>query len=263
MLRKALYLGLIGLTASLVSFSALAKKPGGPDYTDDPYNGNGSPSGSHYTLNLLGKEWNHGSDIEPEDTNGNGRRIFVGLGNNGNPRKTKIFLGNSGVGDPCDGKDFCVTDYDGTDGVAEFYLPNPDDNCDGQTDWSVYIRVLGPNNPDYSATMETCAYNEGSTFCDGQGDVLTLGPKNNGAAQFTNVSLELFYVEIDNVRYSIFGDTNADYWWDYNNQGLRHVQARFYEITTDAGSYTTDTFATVGCKSDDHLPTTTTTTAAP
>jgi hypothetical protein len=251
MFRKAITSGLIGLTALAMSVSALAVKPGETD-GDPAFNGNGAPSGPHYNLNLIGKEWIKGQTTEPVDTNGNGHRIFVMLGSNGTPKTTKIMLGNSGdASDPCNGKDFCVTDYDGTDGWAEFFLPNPDDDCNGVTDWSVYARAVG--NSGNKAEMWTCAKDGDYLYCGEE--IATF--ESNGRPKFTNVSRELFYVRVDNTRYSIFGDSGYEYWWEYKNYGLRLAQLRFYEISTIIDDLGEDTL--YACD----FPTTTTTTLSP
>jgi hypothetical protein len=244
MLRKAITLGLIGLAACAVSVSALAAKPGTTD-GDPVYNGNGAPSGPHYNLNLIGKRWVKSGPDEPVPTNGNGHRIFVRLGSDGSPANTKIMLGASddpANGYPCGNSDFCVTDYDGTDGWAEFFLPTPDGGdyggtaCDGTTDWTVYARAVGNSG---GADMYTCASDGDYLYCGSEVHTFSTG---NGAPKFTNVSRELFYVRVGNVRYPIFGDDGYDYWWEYDNKGLKLAQLRFYQLVTvinDLGDDTT------------------------
>jgi hypothetical protein len=222
-MNKSIKLIGAALTTGLVSISVSAAKPGSTS-GDPEYNGNGSPSGAHYTLNILGMEHPKGKD-ELETIQSNGRRIFVKLSG-----KTKIMLTDSGEA----GK-FDVIDYDGTDGYAAFSLPNPDDDCDGQTDYSVYARALGGGG---SATMTTCAVDNGTTYCSGAGYVATFDRNSKGQPKFTNVSRELLYVTGDFFgagikRYPLFGDATADYFWDYENNGLRLAQLRFYEIATD------------------------------
>src|SRR3989344_3290396 len=96
-----------------------------PAFAVNDSTGNGAPSGAHYTLNLIGVPKNKTADM----TGDNGRRIFMPLWGN-----AKILLSAG---------DFQVLDANGTDGSASFQLPNPDENGDGTTSYSVYVRALG------------------------------------------------------------------------------------------------------------------------
>src|ERR1051326_8757367 len=87
--------------------------------------GNGSPSGAHYNLNIIGVPKGKTADM----TGDNGHRIFVSL-----TGKTNILLSQG---------DFQVLDANGTDGSASFQLPNPDPDNDGVTVYSVFARALG------------------------------------------------------------------------------------------------------------------------
>ena len=65
---------------------------------------------------------------------------------------------------------------------------------------------------------------------------LTLTPaKGNGKNSFTNVSKKLLTVlaDIDDDTYlertPLFGDDAYMYFWEYDNQGLRLAQLRFYD----------------------------------
>ncbi|MEE8409465.1 MAG: hypothetical protein V3T05_07665, partial [Myxococcota bacterium] len=99
--------------------------------------GNGSPSGSHYNLNIIGVAKDKTADM----TGNSGRRIFVALSG-----KSKILLAEG---------EFKVLDANGTDGSAKFQLPDPDPENDGITTYSVFSRALG--KPGGSSTMTTCA----------------------------------------------------------------------------------------------------------
>lgn len=219
-MKRAYTTALVGLTTGLLCTTALAGKP-----TDDngDYIGNGSPSGAHYTLNIIGMEKPKGK--LPEDTEtSNGRRIFVVYDGN-----TKIILTEG---------DFEVVDYDGTDGTAMFQLPNPDPDCDGTTDYSVYARALGGGG---WASLATCASEDGpggtaDDYCSTGSDVAVFDRTSGGRSVFTNVSRELLYVSGDFgdgfKRYPLFGDDGYTYWWDYTNNELRLAQLRFYELET-------------------------------
>lgn len=202
--------------------------------------GNGAPAGAHYNLNIIGVEnpKNFKVDEYTGYTTGEGRRMFVGLNS-----KTRIDLQEGS---------FDVLDADGTDGYARFQLPNPDPEASGTTTYSVFARV--PGNQKGKATLTTCA--DGVVIedveypvaldCDG----ITF---QAGSKKFENVSAELLYVTIltevwtdadgDGVkdageilkagRYPLFDERLYGYFWEYDNQGLRILQLRFYWVPTE------------------------------
>ena len=63
--------------------------------------------------------------------------------------------------------------------------------------------------------------------------------REKGKTSFSNVSRELLYIYVDMdgdgvvERYPLFSDALQDYYWSYDNQGLKVVQLRFYEISTN------------------------------
>lgn len=183
--------------------------------------GNGGPSGAHYNLNIIGK-----SDKNCDATQNNGgHRIFVPL--NGG---TKILLSEG---------DFAVLDYCGTDGSASFQLPNPDPTNSGTTKYSVYARALG--KPGGSSKTNTCATDPTTdeTYCSVYTYVAT---RSTGKSTFTNVSKELLYIYADLnsdgtlERYPLFDQKLQDYYWQYDNNGLKVLQLRFYEVPTTVPS---------------------------
>lgn len=170
-------------------------------------------SGAHYNLNLIGVPHGKTADI----TNGN--RIFVNL-----VGKTTINLSQG---------DFAVIDGNGTDGTAAFQLPNPDPDGDGTTSYSVFARALG--TPGGSSKTTTCFTDTTGTYCSVYSMVLV---RNKGGSSWSNVTQDLLYVYADTnadgklERYSLFSDPLASYFWDYDNNGLKLAQLRFYEIST-------------------------------
>ena len=180
--------------------------------------GNGAPSGGHYTLNIIGVSKNKTADM----TGDNGHRIFVPMF--GNP---KIML--------TEGPDFAVLDANGTDGEASFQLPNPDPNGDGTTVYSVFARALG--TPGGKSLTTTCAIDpsDGSEVCSGI--TLTL-ERGKGKSTFENVSKYLLYIYADVNgdgildRVALFDSALQGYFWDYDNQGLKLAQLRFYDCST-------------------------------
>ena len=186
--------------------------------------GNGAPSGAHYNLNIIGVPKGKTADM----TGDNGRRIFVNLDGN-----SKIFLSNA---DLTDGT-FKVLDANGTDANgASFQLPSPDADNDGTTSYSVWARALG--KPGGSSVMTTCAteVGTGETICSTE-SLMSLREK--GGSKFENVSRQLLYIYADldgdgvDERYPLFDDTLQDYYWNYDNDGLKLLQLRFYDIPTN------------------------------
>lgn len=197
----------ICLIALVFSASVFAGKGG---------NGNGFPSGAHYNLNLIGT-----GDKDADMKGNKGHRIFVPL--NGN---AKIYLQEG---------DFRVIDANGTDGDgAKFQLPAADADCDGYSDYSVYVRELGA--PGGSAVMTTCLEDEfGEVYCSSESVELV---RRKGKSTARNVSKELLTVLIYDedrdrwIRTPLFGDDSYGYLWDYDNNGLRLAQLRFYDEFT-------------------------------
>ena len=180
--------------------------------------GNGSPSGAHYNLNIIGVPKGKTADM----TGDNGHRIFVSL-----TGKTNILLSQG---------DFQVLDANGTDGSASFQLPNPDPDNDGVTVYSVFARALG--KPGGSSTTTTCATDPitGELFCS----IFSLVEvRDKGKSTFTNVSKELLFVFADLngdgivERFPLFDSALQNYFWEYDNNGLKLLQLRFYQVPTN------------------------------
>lgn len=184
--------------------------------------GNGGPSGPHYNLNIIGVSRDKTADMDGN----NGHRIFVKLWGN-----VKIWL--------AEGNDFKVLDANGTDSDgAAFQLPNPDPDNDGVTVYSVFARALG--RPGGESETTTCFKAAGVEYCSIYSMVLV---RATGKSSFRNVSKELLYVYVDTdsdgtaERYPLFADVfdgvDENYYWDYDNKGLKLAQLRFYEMSTD------------------------------
>jgi hypothetical protein len=180
--------------------------------------GNGAPSGTHYNLNIIGVSNGKNANM----SGGDGHRIFVPLSGS-----TKIGLTEG---------DFAVLDANGTDGTATFQLPDPDADGDGITAYSVYSRALG--TPGGSSKTTTCAIDPktGETVCSNETMVLV---RSSGGSKFTNVSRALLYVmaDVDGDgtidKLPLFDERLQDYFWQYDNAGLRLAQLRFYEVPTN------------------------------
>jgi hypothetical protein len=205
-----------GVLLALGAVACSASADAGPEANQE-LTGNGAPSGPHYNLNIIGMDNPKSSDM----TGNNGGRIFVPLSGS-----AKINLSEG---------PFQVLDANGTDGTAAFQLPSPDPDNDGTTTYSVFARALG--KPGGSSKTTTCATDPttGETWCSVYSSVLV---RNGGKSRFENVSRELLYIYADLngdgtvERYPLFGSTLQDYYWQYDNQGLRLAQLRFYEVST-------------------------------
>lgn len=187
-----------------------------------PLNGadglNARLSGSHYSLNIIGVPKGKTATMD----NNSGHRIFVNLDGN-----SKIFLS--------EGDTYEVLDANGTDtNGASFQLPNPDPDNDGITEFSVWARPLG--QPGGNAILTTCAIYQGEEVCSTENSVFV---REKGGSKFVNVSKSLLYIyadldeDGDVERYPLFDDALEGYYWNYDNNGLKLLQLRFYEESTD------------------------------
>jgi len=180
--------------------------------------GNGAPSGAHYNLNIIGVSKGKTASM---DSN-NGGRIFVPLYG-----KTSIGLR--------EGSTFQVIDGNGTDANgASFQLPNPDPNNDGVTEYSVWARALG--KPGGSSTTTTCATDlDGALWCSVYTSVLV---RSKGQSQFSDISKQLLYIYADIdadgtiERVPLFDSALQNYFWSYDNNGLKLAQLRFYDVSS-------------------------------
>jgi hypothetical protein len=228
----------IALAAGIFSISAVAGNNG---------NGNGAPSGAHYNLNIIGVEKGKTADMD----NGNGHVIFVSLGKTDRVT-SKIWLTEG---------PFEVLDANGTDSNgATFQLPannceapvntgdNPDVDCTNQdTVYTVWVRALG--KPGGSAIVNTCRTDSTDVYDDATAtdycsteQLEVTSETGRGKKSFENVTRELTTICVDwwddingvlgqdglcDTREQLF-DYQEDYWWDYDNNGLRLAQLRFY-----------------------------------
>lgn len=230
-MRKSIWLIALAVPAFIISCQKdvakettdLTANPAGikASTLTDVVAGNGAPSGAHYNLNIIGVPKGKTADM----TGNNGGRIFVSL--NG---PTKINLTPAPAGES-----FQVLDANGTDGTASFQLPK-----DVTANWTVWARV--PGNQTGSATITTCAeYTWDGTPIDiSLCTSITIDRQTYG--KFTNVSKDLLYVTLTqdiinpttgevSVKagsYPLFDDRLQDYFWQYDNNGLKILQLRFY-----------------------------------
>ena len=221
--------------------------------------GNGAPGGPHeYQLNIIGT-----SDKNFSGDN-NGRRIFVPLYG-----KTAIYLqqGDYGVID-ANGTDSNGATFQLPAPGYDAHLVGDPGDADVTSNYSVFIRPLG--KPGGWATITTCAELGDSPFAGllpgsflrtlnrgGIGDAVCsieqvgsdILMRTKGKSSFTNVTAELtsvvFRVEYTDgdgntqtvdIRVPLFDDIMDGEYWEYDNNGLRLAQLRFYDCSTNVST---------------------------
>jgi hypothetical protein len=217
--------------------------------------GNGAPSGSHYSLNIIGVE----KGKNPPLTGSERHTIFVALGTKGDPTgvESRIYLTPATEFQVCDGNAFdaahdcsgqpignlqgavfalpCNTNIESTNGETVFAC----DPADPKASYEVWARALGA--PGGSAVITTCATDAetGLEVCSTE-NTLDVLVRKSGKSTFTNVTQELTSLvgcvsdpATDGVicgRFALFRDEFQDWFWSYANSGLRLAQLRFYKI---------------------------------
>ena len=184
--------------------------------------GNGAPSGSHFNLNIIGVS----HDKSPNMDAGKGSVIFVGLGTKTDGVSTKILLSQAADGV------FEVLDKNGTDGEASFALPVPGT-------YTVWARALG--TPGGQSKIATCATfvdpitGVPTILCSTDNEVFVRG---TGKSSFRNVTSALTTITLvagspvelacGTPSVSLFATCLQDFLWQYDNNGLKLLQVRFY-----------------------------------
>jgi hypothetical protein len=195
-------------------------------------NGNGAPSGPHFDLNI------HGVDKGQTFTGFNGNNqndIFVPLYG-----KCSINLLQATTYDFQVLQSDCVS----SPNTAEFQLPapcaiDPTTGLCGTTTtvYSVWDRALA--KPGGSSSTQTCAYDSTGTLVCSIGAFVSVAQRNNGKSSFTNVSSDLLFLTTCNtttgktVSTPLFSPNYNGYFWSYDNQGLKLLQLRFYQVPSD------------------------------
>jgi hypothetical protein len=227
--------------------------------------GNGAPSGAHYNLNIIGVDKAKTAPL----TDSERHTIFVALNSRGGV-SSKIYLVPGDDFKVCDGNAFdaafdcsgnqiqstgavfmlpCNTNLDpGTDPDREpsTLIPCDDTELEPTLAYEVWARALG--RPGGDAIVTTCATetsdidNDGTldTECSTENVLLVRDP---GRSRFSNVTQELTSLvvcfdvdptvegeDIDCFRYALFTGDLEDWFWNYDNNGLRLAQIRFYPI---------------------------------
>jgi hypothetical protein len=230
-MKKFLAIVLAVVMLSSLGGVVLADKPSG----EEGFNGNGAPSGKHFTLNIISVPRGKTADM----TNTQGHSLFVK-----DYGRTKIMLYNSDDPENECAKDFVVLDRNGTDGRAEFCLPEPildegEIQCgtnETEVSYSVYARALG--TPGGSSFTTTCYVDAGETYCS---SITMKLVRDTGKSTFEDVTKYLLFIyDLDGTRHSLFADDFEEYFWRYDNNGLKLLQVRFYECTIDPSGEAND-----------------------
>src|SRR5262249_28999949 len=200
----------------------------------------------HYTLNIIGVPQGKSADM----TGNTGGRMFVLLNGgqdavslNGKPSNQLLKVNTIGLVPAPAGQSFSVLDANATDASGGlFQLP-----ADVSTAWTVWARALG--TPGGSAVQTTCASSildvaVGQIFCSDQSAMYM---RTTGKSSFTNVSSDLLFMTVtvdstttpglasclgvsgtQSVTVSLFNSCFQNYFWNYDNNGLKLLQLRFY-----------------------------------
>jgi hypothetical protein len=230
--------------------------------------GNGAPSGPHYNLNIIGidKDKVKTSTMTGSDRH----TIFVQLGKTGDltPKTSYIYLVPGADFQVCDGNAFDPAyDCSGTQFKlrgAVFSLPcntnisaptageiNLLEACDPtdripDASYAVFARGLGKPGKDGTdpyAVMTTCATDlaTGEIVCSTE-NTLDVGAlvRKTGKMVFKDVTKELTslmvcVIDPDSLvetctRYALFDNDFMDFFWQYDNFGLKLAQLRFYPV---------------------------------
>ncbi len=196
-------------------------------------NGNGAPKGAHFELNIIGVS---NPKTQPL-TNSDRHTIFVGLGTKNDGVITNIYL-TQGPFAVCDGNGFDpATDCNGNpifganSPGAVFQLP-----CDMLTDtcitgtgqdvqaYTIWARALG--TPGGHASVTTCATDLTNTVVCSTTSVLLV--RASGKQKFSNVTKELTTINTTLGTVSLFQTGFENFFWSFDNNGLRLAQVRFY-----------------------------------
>ena len=173
--------------------------------------GNGAPSGPHYNLNLIGFAQG---------------QTYPNNGSGGNVIHVPLW-GNCQI-DLTEGP-FSVLNNNCTNGNALFQLPNPDPLNTGTSSYSVFAAARG--KPLGSATANTC-FTDTSTSTQYCSNIILTLSRKFGQNSYDNVTKYLLYayacVNGTIKRVPLFSAQTSQWYWQYDNSGLRNASLRFY-----------------------------------
>jgi hypothetical protein len=224
-LAGALALAFLSVASTPMTLALVGQSPKAAVLSSQPKaastatTGNGAPSGAHYDLNIHGVAKGGSAS-----TGSSGHDIFVPL-----QGKCAIMLSPGA---------FQVLDPNCLDGSAAFQLPNPVASTTTTTIttvYSVWVRALA--KPGGSSSMTTCATDPttGSLVCSTSAFV-SVQTRSSGKSVFRNVTGDLLFISqcINGTltRTPLFDASLQNFFWSYDNNGLRLLQLRFYQLPT-------------------------------
>jgi len=230
--------------------------------------GNGlEVNGEHYNLNLLGKVKCPGDDLK--NTN---RHTIMVLLKYSDPDPNNILGDGDCTGDSTDNIN-CLVALDRTNkiflaGGADFQVTDGN-ACDKDgaaltlpwaiaTEWTIWVRELG--KPGGTGDIILCGIADMGTVTTDDDEVVCsvndvdlarysgkTSPTGTGKSVFRNVTTQLTTIDylvlvgIDENGDPIYEEESAtlfdedfySYFWDYDNNGLRLVQLRFYPVVAE------------------------------
>ena len=224
------------LGAAILSIPGLAQKT---------ITGNGAPSGAHYDLNIIGVTNAKNAPLTGSDRH----TIFVPLVSDQGAADTDVASGadiylTQGPFTVCDGNAFdaaydCAGNKIANQG-AVFQLPCnlniatatnttlvPCPLTGAVANYSVWGRAVG--KPGGSSTITTCATDltTNTVVCSVNSNVAVFIRKN-GKPFFTYVTNQLTSLVTSTQTVSLFGAGFQGFFWDYDNNGNKLLQLRFY-----------------------------------
>jgi hypothetical protein len=203
-------------------------------------------SGPHYNLNLIGVD--EGKTVRM--TSSNRHTIFVGLGRKNNPVTTQIWLQPGMDFRVCDGNGFDAA-YDCSGNAfkpsgATFQLPcntaltyDAGLGCPAeiaQRSYTIWARALG--KPGGSASAMTCATDKATNevVCSTANTLSLDRQKGKSLWQDATKQLTSLVADLDGdgdlETVALFAVGFQDFFWQWDNQGLKLTQLRFYSYPT-------------------------------
>lgn len=223
---------------AIVLGAAIASIPG---FAQKTITGNGAPSGPHYDLNIIGVTNPKNSTLTGSDRH----TIFVPLNTAANDPVpgADIFL-TQGPFTVCDGNAFdpaydCAGTQIAKQG-AVFQLPCntniatatgttlvPCPSTGATATYSVWARAVG--TPGGSGTIATCATDltTNTVVCSVTANVAVVTRKS-GKPVFSEVTNQLTSLVTSTQTVALFGAGFQGFFWDYDNNGNKVLQLRFY-----------------------------------
>jgi hypothetical protein len=187
-------------------------------------------NGPHYNLNIIGVSKDKVQDV-PAWGNENRHTMFVPL-----ERKTNIYMTQANATDADPDDDFAVIDANGCDGRAAFEL------APGY--YEAYARAVGTPGGKVNITPNAEFDIDGDGVADTATTDFYLGSielshtKKPVWERVTGLFIaDVFLWNDDGTLFDSYSNTwifdipeLLSYWWDYNNQGCKVLQVRFYPV---------------------------------